>query len=48
MTKAAAMIAKREGLGNVMAEGANAAKHFGILNGDDREGSGIPAYIRGS
>lgn len=46
MTKAAAMIAKREGLGNVMAEGANAtAKHFGHPElAMTVKGQGIPAY----
>jgi aldehyde:ferredoxin oxidoreductase len=46
MTKAAAMIAKREGLGNVMAEGANAtAKHFGHPElAMTAKGQGIPAY----
>ena len=46
MTKAAAMIAKREGLGNVMADGANAtAKHFGHPElAMTVKGQGIPAY----
>lgn len=46
MTKAAGMIAKREGLGNIMAEGANAtAKHFGHPElAMTVKGQGIPAY----
>jgi aldehyde:ferredoxin oxidoreductase len=46
MTGAAAMIAKREGLGNVMAEGANAtAKHFGHPElAMTCKNQGIPAY----
>ncbi len=46
MTKAAAMIAKREGLGNVLADGANAtAKHFGHPElAMTAKGQGIPAY----
>jgi aldehyde:ferredoxin oxidoreductase len=46
MTNAAAMIAKREGLGDVMAEGANAtAKHFGHPElAMTAKGQGIPAY----
>jgi aldehyde:ferredoxin oxidoreductase len=46
MTKAAEMIAKREGLGNVLAEGANAtAKHFGHPElAMTCKGQGIPAY----
>jgi aldehyde:ferredoxin oxidoreductase len=46
MTKAAEMIAKREGLGDVMAEGANAlAAHFGHPElAMTCKGQGIPAY----
>jgi aldehyde:ferredoxin oxidoreductase len=46
MTKAAAMIAKRQGLGNVLADGANAtAKHFGHPElAMTAKGQGIPAY----
>ncbi len=46
MTKAAEMIAKRKGLGNVMADGANAtAKHFGHPElAMTVKGQGIPAY----
>jgi aldehyde:ferredoxin oxidoreductase len=46
MTKAAGMIARREGLGNVMAEGADAtAKHFGHPElAMTCKGQGIPAY----
>ncbi len=46
MTRAAEMIAKREGLGNVMADGANAtAKHFGHPElAMTVKGQGIPAY----
>ncbi len=46
MTKAATMIAKREGLGNVMADGADAtAKHFGHPElAMTVKGQGIPAY----
>ncbi len=46
MTKAAAMIGKREGFGDVMAEGANAtAKHFGHPElAMTCKGQGIPAY----
>jgi aldehyde:ferredoxin oxidoreductase len=46
MTKAAEMIAMRKGLGNVMAEGANAvAKHFGHEElAMTVKGQGIPAY----
>ena len=46
MTKAAEMIAKREGLGNIMADGANAtAKHFGHPElAMTAKGQGIPAY----
>jgi aldehyde:ferredoxin oxidoreductase len=46
MTKAASMIARREGLGNVLAEGANAtAKHFGHPElAMTAKGQGIPAY----
>jgi len=46
MTKAAEMIAFRKGLGNVMAEGANAtAKHFGHPElAMTCKGQGIPAY----
>jgi aldehyde:ferredoxin oxidoreductase len=46
MTKAAEMIAKREGLGNVMADGANAtAAHFGHPElAMTVKGQGIPAY----
>jgi aldehyde:ferredoxin oxidoreductase len=46
MTKAAAMVGKREGFGDVMAEGANAtAKHFGHPElAMTCKGQGIPAY----
>lgn len=46
MTKAAEMIAKRDGLGSVMADGANAvAKHFGHPElAMTVKGQGIPAY----
>jgi aldehyde:ferredoxin oxidoreductase len=46
MTKAAEMIGKREGFGNVMAEGADAtAKHFGHPElAMTCKGQGIPAY----
>ena len=46
MTKAAEMIAKREGLGNIMADGAEAtAKHFGHPElSMTVKGQGIPAY----
>jgi aldehyde:ferredoxin oxidoreductase len=46
MTRAAEMIAKREGLGNVMADGANAtAAHFGHPElAMTVKGQGIPAY----
>jgi len=46
MTKAAEMIAFRKGLGNVMADGANAtAKHFGHPElAMTCKGQGIPAY----
>jgi aldehyde:ferredoxin oxidoreductase len=46
MTKAAEMIAKREGLGNIMADGANAtAQHFGHPElAMTVKGQGIPAY----
>ncbi len=46
MTRAAEMIAKREGLGNIMAEGADAiAKHFGHPElAMTVKGQGIPAY----
>ena len=46
MTKAATMIAKREGLGNIMAEGADAtAKHFGHPElAMTCKKQGIPAY----
>ncbi len=46
MTKAAEMIAKRQGLGNIMAEGAEAtAKHFGHPElSMTVKGQGIPAY----
>ena len=44
--QAAAMIAKREGIGNIMADGANAtAKHFGHPElAMTCKGQGIPAY----
>jgi len=46
MTKAAEMIAKREGFGNIMADGANAtAAHFGHPElAMTVRGQGIPAY----
>ncbi len=46
MTKTVEMIAMREGLGNIMAEGANAiAKHFGHEElAMTVKGQGIPAY----
>ncbi|NIW50432.1 MAG: aldehyde ferredoxin oxidoreductase, partial [Gammaproteobacteria bacterium] len=46
MTKAAKMVAYREGLGDVMAEGADAtAKHFGHPElAMTVKGQGIPAY----
>ena len=46
MTKAVEMIARRKGLGNIMAEGANAtAKHFGHPElAMTVKGQGIPAY----
>jgi aldehyde:ferredoxin oxidoreductase len=46
MTKAAEMIAKREGFGNILADGADAvAKHFGHPElAMTVKGQGIPAY----